>query len=306
MAGDYLQIDHELPDKPEFLGIIERTGADQATTFWLLFQLWRLFDRATEDGFLPHTGPRGLAARCGGDVAFWEAVADVGWLVFRDGGAEVPNFVERLGETARRRMKESIRKRKQRQAKADATRDSRGTAAGPEVGQSRDSSGTGGGTVAGPEVGPEVGQSRDRRWDSRGTGGGTGGGTVAGPSVSVSEVDHLEGSSLEGTSATSSVAQDWAKAADLAERTFWHGHPGGLTFPRDPFLLRVAFLRTTDRISEDALADSLTGMCRLRSPPKPEKRTGCLRSMLRRKVHGFEERLRAVPQPPAELLQDEE
>jgi hypothetical protein len=110
MAGDWLKMDHDLPDKPEVLGIVELTGLSIEKVVFLLFLLWRLADRQTEDGILRGVGPRALVARIGGTAEFWEAVAKVGWIRFSDGNAIVPKFSEVFGASAKRRMSEAKRK----------------------------------------------------------------------------------------------------------------------------------------------------------------------------------------------------
>lgn len=105
MAGDYEPMEHSLPDKAEVLGVMERTGAPLDATMGRLFLFWRLVSRETEDGFLPHVGAKGLAIRCGGDAAFWEALAAVDWVVFEDGGARMPKFDAKCSRTAKTRMK---------------------------------------------------------------------------------------------------------------------------------------------------------------------------------------------------------
>ncbi len=133
MAGDYICIDHELIEKPEVLAIHERTGVPIDAILGRLVMLWRLVDRQSTDGTIPLIGPVGLAQRCSGDAAFWEAIHDVapGWLIINADGVTIPNFSERFGEGARRRMKEAMKKRRQRGQQGDKN----GTAGGRRGGQ---------------------------------------------------------------------------------------------------------------------------------------------------------------------------
>ena len=96
MAGDYIPFDHDFPEKPETIAIHEKTGVTIAEIMLRCHKLWRAFDRHTVDGFLPNVGPKGLAALCGGDENFWILVAEMGWLIFHDGGVEMPGFAQRL------------------------------------------------------------------------------------------------------------------------------------------------------------------------------------------------------------------
>ncbi len=96
MAGDYIPFDHDFPEKPETIAIHEKSGVTIAEIMLRCHKLWRAFDRHTVDGFLPNVGPKGLAALCGGDENFWILVAEMGWLIFHDGGVEMPGFAQRL------------------------------------------------------------------------------------------------------------------------------------------------------------------------------------------------------------------
>lgn len=122
MAGDYIKMDHELPDKAEVAAIFEATGVPFDAICGRLFLLWRLFDRQTFDGFLPGVGYSSLAAKCGGDKQFWESVTSVGWLEVSAEGARLPNFKTRFGETARKRMLGKQRAAKHRRGQVDDSR----------------------------------------------------------------------------------------------------------------------------------------------------------------------------------------
>jgi len=124
MAGDWLSLDHELPETAQVLSIFETTGVEPATIIGRLFLMWRHFDRQTEDGVLP-IGLRAIAQIAGGDVDFWQAVADVGWLTLRNGDqpptAEIPDFGKRFGKTARRRLLDARRAKERRAADKSPT-----------------------------------------------------------------------------------------------------------------------------------------------------------------------------------------
>lgn len=104
MAGDWIMLDHELPQKPEFMAIMGKTGEEPATILGRLAMLWCLVDRQTVNGVLPHVSLKALSRMFGGDEAFWQAVVDVGWLAISDAGAEIPRFDSRFGNSARKRM----------------------------------------------------------------------------------------------------------------------------------------------------------------------------------------------------------
>ncbi len=104
MAGDWIMLDHELPQKPEFMAIMGKTGEEPATILGRLAMLWCLVDRQTLNGVLPHVTLASLGCMFGGDQLFWQAVSDVGWLSVSDAGLAIPNFEHRFSNSARKRM----------------------------------------------------------------------------------------------------------------------------------------------------------------------------------------------------------
>lgn len=116
MAGDYIPIDHELALTPQVLALHERTGADVDQIVGRLALFWCLVDRMTTDGRLPWMGAAALARQCGGDAAFWEGVAAVGWLTIDEAGVAMPDYERRFSRGARRRMKDRQRKAADRRA----------------------------------------------------------------------------------------------------------------------------------------------------------------------------------------------
>lgn len=109
MAGNWIAVDHELAETPQVLGLIERTGEKVETIIGRLVLLWSLADRQTTDGVVAHAGLKSLGRQCGGNAKFWQAVVDVGWLVVDEHGASIPRFLERFGESARKRMLDAKR-----------------------------------------------------------------------------------------------------------------------------------------------------------------------------------------------------
>lgn len=109
MAGDWIAIDHELAESPQLLGILEKTGEEIGTIIGRLVLLWTLADRQTVDGVLKNAGVRSISRVCGGSTEFWQAVAEVGWIVIHDGCVEIPKFNDRFGKSARKRMLDAKR-----------------------------------------------------------------------------------------------------------------------------------------------------------------------------------------------------
>jgi hypothetical protein len=137
MAGDFTPMDHDLPDKEEMLAIIESTGDSIETVFYRIFLLWRLFDRQTIDGIMHGCGARSIASQLGGKPAFWESVANVGWLSFKDGNAELPGFTKRFKISAKARREAAV-KRKQEYRERKKTQKNVGQSMGQRVDELRD------------------------------------------------------------------------------------------------------------------------------------------------------------------------
>lgn len=102
MAGDWIKIEHALPDKPEIVQMAAALGIDQDAVTGKVIRLWIWADQQTEDGnalsvtdlFLDRfTFCPGIAV----------ALRKVGWLNGRDGHLSIPNFSRHNGQTAKQR-----------------------------------------------------------------------------------------------------------------------------------------------------------------------------------------------------------
>lgn len=81
MAGEWIQIDIGLDEKPEVQEIIEMSGATVEQVVYRLFRLWGWATLNTADGILSGT-PATLSRMFGGDDNFWATVQAAGWLAF--------------------------------------------------------------------------------------------------------------------------------------------------------------------------------------------------------------------------------
>ena len=122
MAGEWHKMDCNIDSKPEVLRLHVKTGEPydvirgRLCGFWGWAQL-----NACEDGTL--AGDHEIvAALCGGDVPFWEAVEAVGWVEFRDGLVVVPGWEKRFSKAAKRRASDAIRKSTKRQVEKMSAR----------------------------------------------------------------------------------------------------------------------------------------------------------------------------------------
>lgn len=102
MAGDWIKIDHTLPDKPEVVSMAGILGIDQDAVCGKLSRIWIWADQNSVDG-------NGLSVTetfldritiCAG---FSAALRKVGWLSGNDGSLCFPNFDRHNGQSAKAR-----------------------------------------------------------------------------------------------------------------------------------------------------------------------------------------------------------
>lgn len=112
MAGEWLALDIGLPDKPEVQELIDLTDQPVEVVVYRLFRLWGWASMHCTDGTARMTLPR-LVRTCGGDEAFWRAVAAVGWLEIDQTAATVavPGWDRRFSQAAKSRAQQSDRSR---------------------------------------------------------------------------------------------------------------------------------------------------------------------------------------------------
>jgi len=118
MAGDWLKITHDLPEKPEFIGIMQRTGLTEADVFFTLFKIWSWFDRQTTDGKAPpYVTQAQFDASISGRPGFADAMTAEGWLSSRNGRLALPNFDRHCSKSAKQRALGADRARRFRNAR---------------------------------------------------------------------------------------------------------------------------------------------------------------------------------------------
>lgn len=120
MATPWMQMDLDLPEKPEFRQIMALSGEPAEVVFWRLFQFWRWVERHTTDGFFPGFTAEMLADLLGGTPDFWRSLADerVDWLWIREDGIEVARWEERFSQAAKNRAKNAQTNAKKRRKPA--------------------------------------------------------------------------------------------------------------------------------------------------------------------------------------------
>ena len=126
MAGEWIPYTKDLPRKPETLRIHRLTGLRIADVVLTLLEMWAWADSQTPDGYLPGIAFADLAALLSGwiphdvridaDICprFLRAMSEVGWLKEDKDGMEFPNFGLLMGQSAKRRLADSRRKRQGR------------------------------------------------------------------------------------------------------------------------------------------------------------------------------------------------
>ncbi len=103
MAGEWLKLEANTPEKPEVFAITVAMGwEDPDLAVGKLFKVWRWFDQQTVDGNAPNV-TLALLDRVSGVSGFAQAMCDAGWLVQASGALSLPNFDRHNGKTAKDR-----------------------------------------------------------------------------------------------------------------------------------------------------------------------------------------------------------
>ena len=113
MAGDWIKLQKDTPDKPEVLAIAARLGIDPDAVTGKLIRIWSWFDTHTTNGNAQSVTYAFLDRICG-VTGFAEQVALVGWLEQNGHELTLPNFDFHNGETAKKRAMGKNRTEKHR------------------------------------------------------------------------------------------------------------------------------------------------------------------------------------------------
>lgn len=110
MAGEWIPYDVCLPQKPEVLELVDRTGLPVDQVVGRLVLLWGWASLNSSDG-TARLSVRLLCRICGGDEEFWMAVQDVGWLVVDadNGTVAIPGWERRFSKSAKARALHAVR-----------------------------------------------------------------------------------------------------------------------------------------------------------------------------------------------------
>lgn len=113
MAGDWIKVQKDTPDKPEVLAIAARLDIDPDAVTGKLIRIWSWFDTHTTNGNALSV-TFSFLDRLTGVTGFAEQVALVGWLEQNGHELTLPNFNFHNGETAKKRAMGKNRTEKSR------------------------------------------------------------------------------------------------------------------------------------------------------------------------------------------------
>lgn len=102
MAGDWIKLQKDTPDKPEVLAMASKLGLDSDAIVGKLVRVWCWFDTHTVDGNALSV-TYSFLDRLSGVTGFAEQMESVGWLTQSDHVLSLPNFDYHTGNTAKRR-----------------------------------------------------------------------------------------------------------------------------------------------------------------------------------------------------------
>ena len=115
MAGDWMKIELELPDKPEVHAIANTLNIDPDAVVGKLIRVWQWFDKHTTDGNA-YGVTYSLLDRITNVTGFGEAMMFAGWLEQNDKYLTMPKFDRHNSKSAKTRALTSKRVEKSRNA----------------------------------------------------------------------------------------------------------------------------------------------------------------------------------------------
>jgi hypothetical protein len=116
MAGDWMKVELELPDKPEVHAIAGMLSIDPDLVVGKLLRVWQWFDKHTTDGNA-YGVTYSLVDRITSITGFGEAMSFVGWLEQKDLFLVMPKFDKHTSKSAKTRANTSARVANHRNAK---------------------------------------------------------------------------------------------------------------------------------------------------------------------------------------------
>ena len=126
MAGDWIKWSKGLPEKPEVVRLAGLIGVPREVVVCRLMKFWEWCDDNIASDSISESGSAfvTLSPSAGDNAAFVDALvgtpkfsdslALVGWIKFRDGRVELPNFGRHNGETAKTRARNALNQKRKR------------------------------------------------------------------------------------------------------------------------------------------------------------------------------------------------
>lgn len=111
MAGDWMKIELELPDKPEVHYIAGVLNLDPDAVVGKLIRVWQWFNKHTENGNAVGV-TFALPDRITGVTGFGEAMQFAGWLIQSGSTLTMPKFDRHTSESAKTRANAASRQNK--------------------------------------------------------------------------------------------------------------------------------------------------------------------------------------------------
>ena len=133
MAGDWIKIEHALPDKPEVMELARLMGIDEMSVVGHLVCFWSWVDQNLSPDCPSTSGTKRGLDRVAGRDGFVDAMVSVKWLAFDGQKVTVPNYDHHLSQSAKKRAFEARKKGRQRNMSRKCP-DTEGTESGQRAG----------------------------------------------------------------------------------------------------------------------------------------------------------------------------
>ena len=132
MAGDWIKVEENMPDKPEVYGMAAQLGIEVDAVVGKLIRVWSWASRNCPVS--GRTDVRSLSAidRVAFMPGFANAMASAGWLVTEGDVVAFPNFDRHCSQTAKERALDQKRKRDSREKTSGSCPDTNRTKTGLE------------------------------------------------------------------------------------------------------------------------------------------------------------------------------
>lgn len=114
MAGDWIKVEENMPDKPEVWRIGSILGLDGDTVAGKLLRVWAWASRNCNADGVTNVTVLPLLDRCAGVTGFCLAMQKVGWLTVSGDLVRFPNFERHCSQTAKDRANANRRAAKHR------------------------------------------------------------------------------------------------------------------------------------------------------------------------------------------------